>query len=287
MDIKIEIIEKIWGLRNVVCEKVFSGDNERMIALISSDKGKFVYKLTSPWKDASALEKDTAVFDILNSLGKPYISKIFKTVEGKNFANIGDRFVCLFEYIEGENPKPTAETYRKLGTITADLHSVSDYPHKTDFDPNYIAEHNFIENAKGFSFANEYLSIARTLPSFSKFSQTLIHTDISHGNSIEKDDGSLVLIDWDDNGVGPVVLDLGYVLGQCISEDLEINKDMAAAFFHAYLQKKTIDPEDRKGIFDGCLFFHLMYIIHGDVPKRWNKIQWLIKNREAVESLIP
>ncbi len=287
MNIDTKIIEKIWGLRSVVIEKVLSENKHRTTVLLGSDKGRFVYKVASPWKDSAALEKDTAVFDVLGNLEKSYISKILKTFDGKNFASITGRFVCLFEYIEGANPKPTRETYQKLGSITADLHSVKNYPYKTDFNPNYIAKHNFIENAKNFSFAGEYLKIADMLPNFKKFSQTLIHTDISPGNSIEKKDNSLALIDWDDVGVGSIVLDLGYILGQCVTEDLEIKKDLADAFFGAYLQKKSITPEDRKGIFDGCLFFHLMYIIYGDVPKRWNKIQWLVKNREVVEALIP
>lgn len=285
----IQHIENTWPLTNVKLEKVLQENGDRITALISSDQGKFVHKTASPWKDANALKKDTAVFDFLNSINASYISKLLKTKKGENFAStsIGNKFICLFEYVEGKNPDKTVEVYEKLGSIMAELHSVENYPYKTDFDPKYIREHNFIENAKQFEFADEYLKIAQSLPDFTKSTQALIHTDISCGNSIEKSDGSLALIDWDDVGVGPIVLDLGYMLGQCTTENLEINQELVGAFFNSYFSKRTITAEDRKMIFDGCLFFHLMYIIHGDIPKRWNKIQWLVKNREFIESLIP
>jgi Ser/Thr protein kinase RdoA (MazF antagonist) len=287
MDIDTKQVEKIWDLKNVVCEKIFSKNEHRLTALIDSSDGKFVYKVASPWKDETALKKDTAIFDILNNLGKSYISQIRKTNEGEDFASTAGRFVCLFEYVDGENPAPSVETFSKLGEIVADLHSVKDYPYQTDFDPSYISKHNFIENAKAFSFADEYLKISDTLPDFGRFSRSLIHTDISPKNSIEAEDGSIVLIDWDDVGIGPTVLDLGYILGHFVTEELEVRADLADAFFKSYFSKRTITPTDRRGIFDGCLFFHLMYIIYGDVAKRWTKIKWLVENRELVESLIP
>jgi Ser/Thr protein kinase RdoA (MazF antagonist) len=282
-------IEKIWGLKDVRLNKILQQSyGHRMTLLIDSTQGKFVYKVASPWKDERALEKDTVIFDFLNEKGCTFITKLLKTVEGKNFATIQDRFVYVLEYVEGKNPARTVETYKKLGEITAILHSTEGYQHRTDFNPQYIIEHNFKENAEKFSFSDEYLKISKTLPNFSQFSQTLIHTDISPENTVEREGGSLVFVDWDDAGIGPTVLDLGYVLmSECTTENLELKPEIAKAFYSSYLTKRNITPEEKTYMFDAGLFFALMYIVFGDVEKRWKRIQWLIENRKVVEAMIP
>ena len=191
-------------------------------------------------------------------------------------------------YIEGEQPEATVETYQKLGEIAADLHSVSDYPIRTLFDPQVIIQTQFVENAKKFSFGEEYLKVAKSLPDFSQFPQTLIHTDIAPANSVETKEEKIFLTDWDDAGIGPTVLDLGYpLLGQFTTEDREIRQDLAEAFYTAYFAKRQISQDEKAALFDASLFFALMYVIHGEAGKRWQRIKWATANRKAIEQLIP
>ncbi len=281
-------IEEVWDLGNVTQEKVLQENTDRLVVLLNSDRGKLVAKVASPWKNAEALEKDTVVFDFLNEQNFSHIPKLLPTKEGKKFAEIDGRFVYLMEYVEGKNPEATVETYQKLGAIVAELHSVKNYPYKTDFDPKVIIATNFPENAKKLAFGEEYLKIAATLPDFSVSPQALIHTEIAPRNTVERTDGSLVLIDWDDVGVGPTVLDLGYpLLSQFTTEDLELKPELSRAFYESYLMRRGISKEEKQTLFSASLFFALMYIIYGDTAKRWERVKWVLKNREQIEAMIP
>jgi len=44
---------------------------------------------------------------------------------------------------------------------------------------------------------------------------TLIHNDCHPGNSVSTPDGNVVLIDWEGAGLGPAILDLGFLLVSC------------------------------------------------------------------------
>jgi len=288
VEISKELIEQNWPLTGVLFDRVLQENSDRLVALINSDQGKFVYKVASPWKTAEALKKDTSIFPFLEGGTFNFAPKLLKTKIGESFAKIDSRFVYLLKYQEGENPKLTVETYTKLGEILAQLHSIADYPYHTDFDPQYIIENNFKENAAKLSFGEEYLKIAETLPNFSKFPQSLIHTEIGPRNTVEKADGSLVLIDWDDVGIGPTVLDLGYpLISQFTTEDFELKPDLAKAFYISYFKKRQITVEEKNALFDASLFFALMYLIYGDTNKRWERLDWSLKNRKPIESMVP
>ncbi|MEK7504834.1 MAG: phosphotransferase [Patescibacteria group bacterium] len=281
-------IEKTWALENVTQERVLQQNEDRLVVLFNSDQGKFVCKTASPWKTAVALEKDTTVFQFLLEQNFSHAPKFLLTKSGKRFAELDSRLVYLMEYVEGKKPEATVETYQKLGAMTAELHLLENYPHKTDFDPAIIIATNFPDNAKKPPFGEEYLKVAATLPNFSVFSQTLIHTDIAPANAIEKADGSLTLIDWDDAGVGSAVLDLGYpLLSQFTTEDLELRPELARAFYGAYLAKREITATEKKVLFSAGLFFALMYLIYGDTTKRWERLNWALKHREEIEGMIP
>ena len=58
----------------------------------------------------------------------------------------------------------------------------------------------------------------------------LLHTDCNPQNAVRTADGQMVFIDWDGIGVGPAILDLGYLLFYC----------------HILLESwPTIQPNDR------------------------------------------
>jgi Ser/Thr protein kinase RdoA (MazF antagonist) len=46
----------------------------------------------------------------------------------------------------------------------------------------------------------------------------IIHNDCHPGNAIRTADGKVVLIDWEDAGWGPAVLDVGFLLISCDTE---------------------------------------------------------------------
>lgn len=118
-------------------------------------------------------------------------------------------------------------------------------------------------------------------------SQSLIHTDIGPHNAIKRHDGSIVLVDWDDAGVGTTILDLGFpLICHFVSEDLIFERENAKAFYDAYFSKRKLSTAERALIFDAGLFFALMYVPYGETQKHWERIKFSLVNKELISSVL-
>ncbi len=288
MEIDPKILEKYWPVENVAIEKVFLqlSSHGRTAAKFSATEGDFVYKIASNYKTADALQKELGVFDFLNAKDFKHISELVKTKDGKLFQQVDGKLVYVLKYIEGENPKSNPVSWKKIGEVTAELHTIQGYPFESDFKPAEIIAKHFPERAATLPFGEEYMKIASTIRDFGSLSKALVHTDISCSNSIETPDGNIIFVDWDDAGMNPAVLDVGFpLISQFISEDGEFQQENAKAFYSAYFSKRKITDEEKDHIFDAALFVALFYIIYGDIEKRWKKIQWAIENKEKLLSV--
>lgn len=279
-------VEAHWPLHNVRFGKILQQSGERITAEFTADQGRFVYKIADPIKTLAAMEKDTAVFDLLVQRNFSHVPKLLATKDRRNFKQIGSKFVYVMEFIAGAKPPETPETFAKLAGIMAELHGIKDYPYQTDFKASAVIP-DLLANSAQYSFGAEYSELLQRLPNFDNFPQALIHTDINPGNSVQRPDSSIVLVDWDDAGIGTRVLDLGAVAGNLfISEDRIYKQENAAAFFHAYLAKQTLTAAEIEHIFDAALFFACMYIIYGAGPEvRWQRIKEALANRSSYEAV--
>ncbi len=289
MEINASVLEKFWPVTETKIEKPFSGlsSHGRVAAKFSGKEGDFIYKISSEYKTEDSLKKELCVFDFLNEKGFKHIPQLLKTTEGKSYQNIDGKLLYVLKYVEGENPKSNPESWRKLGEITASLQSIEGYPYESDFRPVDIIAKHFAERAETLSFGDEYLKLASTIRDFSSLPKTIIHTDISCMNSVETADGNIVFVDWDDAGMGPAVLDVGFpLISQFMSEDGEFQEDNARAFYSSYFSKRTLTEIEKEYIFDAALFIALFYIIYGNTEKRWKRIKWAVENKEKLLSVI-
>lgn len=285
MGLTTEFIEENWPIAKVELGKLFQTSGERVVGLIESDKGKFVYKIADPWKAETAIKRDLSAFDFLNSIGFKHISTILRTKEGKVFAKKDGQFIYLMTFVEGKNPEPTPENYGQLGKITAELHNVKGFPFETEFKAGIVIE-DLKKNSKEYSFGKEYTEILNNLPDFECFPKSLIHTDISTGNSMKEENGNIILLDWDDVGIGTRIFDLGQPFGHFVSEDLEFYEERARAFYSAYFKEIELTQAEIDHILDAAIFYACMYLIYGDMEKRWRRIKWSIENRDKLERII-
>lgn len=280
----LEALETVWGLHGVRLVRILQNFDERTVSLIKSREGEYVFKTAPAWKNRRGVKKDTDVFDALVKKGFCHAPKLIKTKRDTTFLQKGKKFFYLLEYVDGQSPKRTAATYAALGRIAAELHSVKRFPFHGDFDPAKILVDLRGESYK-YSFGEEYRTIIRQLPNFSKLKQSLIHTDIAPSNAIQKLNGDIVFVDWDDAGIGSTAIDLGSVLNEIILEDTSFSAANLRAFYESYFSHVKYPKKELPYIFDGCLFFALMYMKHGDTSKRWKRIKWLIANRTQLERL--
>lgn len=281
-----EIFENFWPLSDVKIGKVLQKSGERMVCEISAKEGEFVFKIADPSKIEERIINDTFAFDFLKAKNFPHIPTLLKTKDNKNYHKLEGKFVYVMERVEGKPPERTIENWRQLGEIAAKLHDISEYPYKTLFTVQSEMS-KFKETADKLSFGKEYMEIVDRLPSFEGLSQSLIHTDIGPHNAIQRPDNLIVLVDWDDAGVGTTILDLGFpLICHFVTEDLIFEKEKAKAFYNAYFTKRELTDTERKMIFDAGLFFALMYVPYGNTQKHWERIKYSLANKELISSVV-
>jgi Ser/Thr protein kinase RdoA (MazF antagonist) len=288
IDLIEDLFQETWGLSGTLVEDAVSEiEKSRSVGLVTSREGKFVYKVADVWKTKEAMDQDLAVFTLLPQKGFTHIPGLVKTKSGDAYQEIEGRYVYLMECIEGVHPEPTAETYAKLGDLTADLHMITDYPYKAEFQPAAIGEKNLRTIAERVPFKDEYLKLLATLPAFDSLPESLVHTDIALVNVMERPNGEFVLLDLEEMGMGVRILDVALpLIHRFVSEDLVFSEENARAFYRAYLAKISLTEAEKELFFPAALFTALMYIVYGDTTKRWHRIQWALENRAQLESVI-
>jgi Ser/Thr protein kinase RdoA (MazF antagonist) len=276
-------IRKNYDICNAKIGDILQSREGRVVATLLSENKKYVVKVTDTFKSKDKIERDVCVFSFLKQNGFTNTPEIIKTQSNQSYIAIGNKFAYILEYIDGRNPKSTIKNWSALGELIAELHRLDNYPNKTSFTFEN-EKPKLIENADKYPFREKYLKLVNNLPNFDALPQSLIHTDIGLHNSIQNEDGFIILIDWDDCGVGTRVLDLGFpLISQFLNSDLVFEKEKAGAFYRAYVGKNSITLKEKKVLFDAGLFFSLLYLPYGNLKRNWEKIEYAIENRNLIE----
>lgn len=284
-DITKEILEEFWSLRDVKIEKILQQKAGRLVCKISSKEGSFVFKSHSMNKTEGAVKTETDIFNFLNEKEFTNIPKLLKTKSSKNYQEFKGKLIYIMEYVEGKTPTDTKETWGKFGEIAAKLHKTSGYFQESDFNIKLEIE-ELKKIAVQFPFQDEYEKILINLPDFEASTKSLIHTDIGPHNAVQKDNGLIILVDWDNSGLGTTILDLGFpLICSFVTKDLNIEKEKAQAFYSAYFSKNNLTEEEKGLIFDAGILFALIYLPYGDVDKNWEKIKYSISNKKLISSV--
>ena len=281
-----EQIEKNWPLTKVEIGNIFQAKEARVVCKIKSAEGVFVLKSIGSLRTEEEIKRDTKILNFLASSGFFHAPRLLKTRKGEDFEYLDGSHLYLMEFVEGKPPLETVENWSKLGEITAQLHDLSGYDVDSLFLPAKEID-KMLKESNSFSFSDEYKKLLCYLPDFASLSKSIIHTDIGLHNAIEKSDSSLTLLDWDDSGRGPSVLDLGYpLICQFITSGLVFKREMAQAFYNSYFSGKSFPISEKKFIFDAALFFALAYLKYGDVDSNWKRIKFAVKNRDLISCIL-
>jgi thiamine kinase-like enzyme len=88
---------------------------------------------------------------------------------------------------------------------------------------------------------------------------TILHTDCWANNAIRTPVGQMVLIDWDGAGLGPAILDLGYLLVACHAflpewPQISPSVERIAAVMAGYQKERTITAMEYELLYDASCF---------------------------------
>ena len=168
-----------------------------------------------------------ALFDYLEQRDYP-APRLLRTRDGSPVATFENWMGFLVSYVEGTLLDFSAHGLIQLGARLALLHTLSEQiqsevPQLLD-SRLYPRQIVLPDTSKAFAgrlplalstFYEHSISTLATLQQTPSLPITLIHGDCWPHNAVLATDGQVTLIDWDCAGLGPAILDLGYLLLMC------------------------------------------------------------------------
>lgn len=259
----------------------------RFVYRINAKQGVYVFKLSNSAKTYEDMMRDLYIFDSDQNHGFSNIPMLLKAKDNSTMVAYEDKFGFIMEYIDGGTPADIKENWDKIGLLTAQLHKIKDCKYKTNLTPE--SEKAWIQaQAQKWSFGKVYKQLFDGLTDFSAFPQTFIHTDIGLHNCAKNKKGELFFLDWDGAGIGWRILDIGFPLISQFVRGNNIQEENIQSFYKTYFEHTNIQVsrKEKEAIFDASLFFSLIYVPYGDVYKNWAKVQFAMKHKEHLLSLI-
>ena len=287
MRIDTEWIGKCWGLTGVRIGKHLS---ENEVFPVDAAEGRFVIKVVGDWTVQELMEQTTNLLSFLNSRGITWAPALKPLANGALFCQRDGRFSYLMERVAGSAVPETPESYGRLGALLAEINAVPGIP--WEFHRDFEAfRANLLKAAVQYKFGAYYTGLVKSLASMDvpQLPTALVHPDLHLGQVMSRPDGSWVIIDWDDAGIGQRVASLGYpLILEFISDELEIRGREGAAFYAAYAERSPILDIEREHLFTAALCPALSFLQYVPDPNAaWKKIRFALDNREALLAMLP
>ena len=130
----------------------------------------------------------------------------------------------------------------------------------------------------------EVATRARRLPSQPT---GVIHGQPTLANVVQRDDGTVTMLDWDESGTGPAVLDLGYPLVcHFLTNDFRIRTDEARSFYSGYRGDATGQPPPARKVFDAALFHALRSATFADQHHRLHRVRHALSHEDDLVAAV-
>lgn len=279
-----------YDLGRVIVEKRLETNGERAAYRVRGEWGtgqekRYVVKVTDSTRPEAVVQIDVGTPLYLAEQGFPAPRPLVGR-DGRLYQVFGDRFLYLYEYIEGSHPRPGEIFYRRLGHLLANLHSlpVTAAVPRSGYRPDEVLPGVRqalvgIDQADLLPVADELLEMIERFPSFAEVPEGIQHSDPYFVNLIEDPAGKLYLIDWDDGGVAYPLLDVAYVVAHLCTftardrqtwgvpgprEGLAWHPDWAKVFLAAYQSVRPLAQSERQRLPDAIRLNFLVYIPEWD-----------------------
>ncbi|GHO81188.1 hypothetical protein KSD_89590 [Ktedonobacter sp. SOSP1-85] len=260
----------------------------------------FGYDAT-PW-----LRGQAAVLSSLHQQQYP-APRVQYTRQGEIIAHAGQWTAILVSFIEGQMADFTPETLAAMGKQLAHLHKLPAVTntmlplsrlHPTLVTPEHMQQ---LEQSLASlpqelqNMGSEFLASLQCLQQAHELPQGLLHGDCWPHNAICATAQTLAFIDWDGAGLGPLILDLGYLLMYCHLgkpqlPSLEAEPALIQAVIEGYLRVRTLTAHEQTYLLKAIRYNlarraaseNLFAALTASTP--WQEQLWLQKMRSQFEA---
>jgi len=210
---------------------------------------------------------------------------------------------AVFPFIKGHPPTPGNKTCQEIGRALALLHSTKPP------EENILRKHqqigfeaphifNFQQNEKCPKEYKEYFHkiFPKNLRPFMEmtFQEGIIHGDLYYDNTLFRGDELVTLLDFEQSGIGPLILDIGIsISGSCLNDN-QIELSLIDSFLKGY-ESIRILPDNEKfhlntsillGLFSISLWRIFRFKFGKLDPKRTNSYLELLEKANHFYQLV-
>jgi Ser/Thr protein kinase RdoA (MazF antagonist) len=244
------------------------------------DGPSWVVRVFPPTRHLEDVRRDAAVLDLLERGGFPSE----RNAAADPVSLHEGQAVLATKFIPGSRPKPGARTFAWLGGLLGALHArdVTDivapgggWHHLvssgTPRDEVHAVQTLLDEKASTVAASDRkafdaLVQAVAVLDTCDDLRHCFVHPDMVPLNAIEKGDGSIVIVDWANAGLGPRLWSLGMALFAAGARDLR----MVEKFVSRYAKWSSLEADERERL-DGAirarpLTIHAWEVAHGRTP---------------------
>ena len=235
-----------------------SNSNFKVLVVKNSQSKPFLLKISND-KNKNELNGEQEILRVLEEVGFPLSISPLKALEQNTIFSYKEYIGAIYPFVEGITPKPESETCYQIGKALGKLHSLkkesfSNYKireHKTiGFELPFIS--NFIQKEDCPSQFKEYF-----LDIFPKgidslinepFEEGIMHGDLYYDNTLFKNKNLITLLDFEQAGLGPLILDLGISISGTSLSDGEISSSLVEKFIEGYEKERPLNKIEKSSL---------------------------------------
>lgn len=247
------------------------------------EQGKgLVLRLYGPQTEKSSLQNHATNLLFLERNAIP-AERLLRTSSGGNTLALDEWELLVTTFIEGQPLGSSLRTFHLLGKILGQLHSIAPLSAKQPLPASQLlptqeiayglAELSAVAKQVPGSLRSRYdllIAALRSMPNYEELPQVFIHGDCHPGNGIHSISGDIVLVDWEDAGLGPSIVDLAYLVLSCdqlapwlLQSDFRGSnpwpEERLRAVIEGYTSQRTLTSEELNIFPDALRFRSLVF----------------------------
>ena len=235
-----------------------SNSNFKVLVINNSQSKPFLLKISND-KNKSELNEEQEILHFLKKAGFPLSISPLKTIDQATIFSYKNYIGAIYPFVEGITPKPEKETCFQIGKALGKLHSLK----KESFSNYNIRKHKTI----GFElpFISNFVLDKDCPPKFKEyfwdlfpkgidslinepFEEGIMHGDLYYDNTLFKDKNIITLLDFEQAGLGPLILDLGISISGTSLIDGKISTSLAEKFVEGYEKERLLSSIEKKSL---------------------------------------
>lgn len=224
--------------------------------------------------DPEIVEEGLRTLAEVGDQGFDHAPRLLRSMSGAYAAATSAGAVALMEYVP-ISATSSEQFWEDLGGVLACLNRIS--APRPFAIPIGVALSHQIERATGTPYATGVRELVHRLEPLGRLPRDgVVHGEGNPSNAGRRLNGQLVLLDWDQAGVGPAALDYSYpLITQQISEALDVDTAAIRGFYGSY--KAAGGGVDPSALMNAALFHALRYMWFANTDVRWARIRYALE----------